>query len=1362
MNKFTYALLACVIALLLLSSVPLQAQVSVKDWGKTAQGAAWPVLNDATYPDGNATLGNGAIPTGWATIRGAFDQAYEATADQAVVVFGQMELVGGGGVSAYTHIRYALTYQDSSTLQYQYTDSAKWVSTKGHTGYSFQPRTGTGTMSNGNGGAGVVWTVNNGSWASTWSNNGLPISAVKQAPRNAEMVAGIYNWAISVQKLANGDNEIRWYMVEQNNKYWFGGTVIDTVASTAKFNGVCFGFNKDTETKQVKFSGVQVDLGEPITVPEAPWEPFYVNQWGKTAQGATWPVLNDSTYLDGDATLGNGAIPTGWATIRGGFGDPVQATAKKAIIVSGQMELVGGGGVSAYTHLRYALTYQDSSTLKYQYTDSAKWESTKGHTGYSFQPRTGTGTMSNGNGGAGVVWTVNNGSWASTWSNNGLPISAVKQAPRNAEMVAGIYNFAISVQPLPDGTNEIRWYMVEQKNKYWFGGTVIDKAASTTKFNGICFGFNKDTETKQVNFYAVEVDMGDPITVPEAPWEPFYVSQWGKTAQGTAWPVKNDSTYLDGDATLGNGAIPTGWATIRGGFGDPVQATAKKAIIVSGQMELVGGGGVSAYTHLRYALTYQDSSTLKYQYTDSAKWESTKGHTGYSFQPRTGTGTMSNGNGGAGVVWTVNNGSWASTWSNNGLPISAVKQAPRNAEMVAGIYNFAISVQPLPDGTNEIRWYMVEQKNKYWFGGTVIDTVASTTKFNGICFGFNKDTETKQVNFYAVQVDMGDPITVPEAPWEPFYVSQWGKTAQGTAWPVKNDSTYLDGDATLGNGAIPTGWATIRGGFGDPVQATAKKAIIVSGQMELVGGGGVSAYTHLRYALTYQDSSTLKYQYTDSAKWESTKGHTGYSFQPRTGTGTMSNGNGGAGVVWTVNNGSWASTWSNNGLPISAVKQAPRNAEMVAGIYNFAISVQPQADGSNEIRWYMIEKDNKYWFGGTVIDTVASTTKFNGICFGYNKDTEVTGVNFYAVQVDMGDPITVPEAPWEPYYVSAWGFVGGNIGGWKFTPGEFEGDATISGTVPPTSWSAVQGAFDSPHVPTAQKALQVTGKVSFDGGGFESAGSLKLGLMYSTTTGNVIATNPDSTRWSGVDPKHTGYLFIPVSGSNGPANWTGINAKGSYGAVVDHTWMNTDGASDYVLGSVLQHPSTAVGGAGTYDFGISVQPLGNGTSEVRVKLIKSDGSYAWAAKVIDLHSPLVTEQFNGILLGLNTNAATTAMNIMEVQVDMGAPIELPDWVVAVNMPEQTTALPTVYALGQNYPNPFNPTTTIELSLPKRSEVKLVVYDALGKVVAELAEGTFNAGIHKINFNAINLSSGIYFYKLTAGEYTSTKKLMLLK
>lgn len=94
--------------------------------------------------------------------------------------------------------------------------------------------------------------------------------------------------------------------------------------------------------------------------------------------------------------------------------------------------------------------------------------------------------------------------------------------------------------------------------------------------------------------------------------------------------------------------------------------------------------------------------------------------------------------------------------------------------------------------------------------------------------------------------------------------------------------------------------------------------------------------------------------------------------------------------------------------------------------------------------------------------------------------------------------------------------------------------------------------------------------------------------------------------------------------------------------------------------------------------------------------------------------------------------------------------------------KKEAAIPTEFSLSQNYPNPFNPTTTVQFGLPKSSEVKLVVYDLSGRVVAELANGKFEAGYHKIAFDGARLVSGIYYYRLKAGDFTSVKKLTLLK
>ena len=83
-------------------------------------------------------------------------------------------------------------------------------------------------------------------------------------------------------------------------------------------------------------------------------------------------------------------------------------------------------------------------------------------------------------------------------------------------------------------------------------------------------------------------------------------------------------------------------------------------------------------------------------------------------------------------------------------------------------------------------------------------------------------------------------------------------------------------------------------------------------------------------------------------------------------------------------------------------------------------------------------------------------------------------------------------------------------------------------------------------------------------------------------------------------------------------------------------------------------------------------------------------------------------------------------------------------------------------LSQNYPNPFNPATTIRYGLPNRSHVTLTVYNTLGQQVAQLINSDIDAGYHEIQFNASNLASGVYFYRMQAGSYVETKKLCLVR
>ncbi len=99
---------------------------------------------------------------------------------------------------------------------------------------------------------------------------------------------------------------------------------------------------------------------------------------------------------------------------------------------------------------------------------------------------------------------------------------------------------------------------------------------------------------------------------------------------------------------------------------------------------------------------------------------------------------------------------------------------------------------------------------------------------------------------------------------------------------------------------------------------------------------------------------------------------------------------------------------------------------------------------------------------------------------------------------------------------------------------------------------------------------------------------------------------------------------------------------------------------------------------------------------------------------------------------------------------------------SVSSVKEKGGLPKEFSLSQNYPNPFNPTTKIEFALPQRAQTRIIVYDVLGREIETLLNRELESGYYESNFNAINLHSGVYFYRIQSGNFIQTKKMILMK
>lgn len=210
-----------------------------------------------------------------------------------------------------------------------------------------------------------------------------------------------------------------------------------------------------------------------------------------------------------------------------------------------------------------------------------------------------------------------------------------------------------------------------------------------------------------------------------------------------------------------------------------------------------------------------------------------------------------------------------------------------------------------------------------------------------------------------------------------------------------------------------------------------------------------------------------------------------------------------------------------------------------------------------------------------------------------------------------------------------------------------------------------------------------------------------------------------------IDPHNSNIIYMGTligtsnlyKSTNGGQNWNYLPING----IIEDILIDDNNSGNVYLSVIGQ------GVFQSTDSALTWEPLNNGLTGLEVIKLK--------------FHPLTTSTLY---------ASTNHYGIFKIE----------DIVTGIN--ESNQNIPGEFLLFQNYPNPFNPTTIINYSIPKRSFVTIIVYDLLGKEVETLVNEEKSLGNYEVEFNGSELSSGIYFYKMQAGSFSATKKLILIR
>lgn len=342
-----------------------------------------------------------------------------------------------------------------------------------------------------------------------------------------------------------------------------------------------------------------------------------------------------------------------------------------------------------------------------------------------------------------------------------------------------------------------------------------------------------------------------------------------------------------------------------------------------------------------------------------------------------------------------------------------------------------------------------------------------------------------------------------------------------------------------------------------------------------------------------------------------------------------------------------------------------------------------------------------------------------------------------------------------------------------------------------SKWSALGSGVSHSLGGARVAAIALNGKDVYVGGVFTNAGGVAVN--------NIAKWDSVSKTWSAVgsggissvtalavsgNDLYVGGSFSTVDGvpANSIAKWNGsswsalgngVNRPPGGGLVSS---MTVDGNNLYVGGFFSIAGDVPASNVAKWN-GSSWSALGSGVSDV-VNAIAVNGNEVYVGGRFPQVNTMLANyiaRWNGSswsTLGSGLNYYVNAVAARGSEVYVGGEFQeaggKPSWYFALwhsgttAVAENVSELPRKYALSQNFPNPFNPSTTIRYALPQAGDVTLKVYDLSGREIATLVSEKQTAGEHVIRWNPVGLASGVYFYRVQAGTFTASRKLVLIR